>query len=392
MQLTCSLPFMRLRPWSKWSLAAALLLGLSACGSGDDDDPVAPTPTTVQLKATLSGDQEVPPTLTSALGTGLLSLQSPSRTVSGSITIEGMTANAAHVHQGEVGANGPVIVPLSETAPGTWSVPAGTVLTEAQAAAFASGGLYFNAHSAANPNGEIRGQIGRDVFAAQMSPLQEVPPNASSATGNGLLSLDPATKKFTARVTLTGLAATAAHIHDGAPGVNGPIIFPLSETAAGSGVWVAAADAQLTDAQLARLSAGNLYFNAHSAALPGGEVRGQIGRNVGVARLSAAEEVPPTPSAATGTGTLVIDPITRAASGGIALTGITAVAAHIHLAAPGSNGPIIVPLTSAGSGVYSVPAGTVLTAAQLLAYKQGNLYFNAHSASYPNGEIRGQIR
>jgi len=383
---------MRLLFSSKWFVLAALTLGLAACGSGGDDDPVAPTPTTVQLKAALSGDQEVPPTLTGALGTGSLSLNSSSRAVSGSITIEGMTATAAHIHQGDTGVNGPVIVPLSETSPGTWSVPAGAVLTEVQATAFAAGGLYFNAHSAANPNGEIRGQIGRDVFAAQMSSAQEVPANASSATGNGLLSLDPATKKFTARVTLSGLAATAAHIHDGAPGVNGPIIFPLSETAAGSGVWVAPADAQLTDAQLARLSAGNLYFNAHSAALPGGEIRGQIGRNVRFARLSAAEEVPPTPSAATGTGTLVIDPATRAASGSITLTGITATAAHIHLAAPGTNGPIIVPLTNAGGSVFNVPAGTVLTAAQLLAYKQGNLYYNAHSALYPNGEIRGQIR
>ena len=377
---------------SKWFVVLALTLGLAACGSGGDDGPIALVPTTVQLKAALSGDQEVPFALTGALGTGSLSLESPSRAVSGSITIEGMTANAAHIHQGEIGVNGSIIVPLSETSPGTWSVPAGAVLTEAQATAFAAGGLYFNAHSAANPNGEIRGQIGRDVFAAQMSSAQEVPPNASSATGNGLLSLDPATKKFTVRVTLSGLAATAAHIHDGAPGVNGPIIFPLSETAPGSGVWVAAADAQLTDAQLARLSAGNLYFNAHSVVLPGGEIRGQIGRNVRLARLSAAEEVPPTPSTATGLGTLVIDPATRAASGSITLTGITATAAHIHLAASGANGPIIVPLANAGSGVFNVPVGTVLTAAQLLAYKQGNLYYNAHSALFPNGEIRGQIR
>ena len=375
-----------------WFLAATLVLGLAACGSGDGDDSVAPLPTTTQLKASLSGDQEVPAPLTGALGTGSLSLESPSRKISGSITIDGMAASAAHIHQGETGINGPIIVALTETAPGVWSVPAGSVLTEAQATAFTAGALYFNAHSTANPNGEIRGQIGREVFAAQMSPAQEVPPNASSATGNGLLSLDPATKKFTARITVSGLAATAAHIHDGALGINGPIIFPLSQTAAGSGVWVSVADATLTDAQLARLRSGSLYFNAHSAALPGGEIRGQIGLNVRFARLSAGEEVPPTSSTATGTGTLVIDPATRAASGSISLSGLTATAAHIHLGASGISGPIIVPLTNAGSGVFSVPAGTVLSAAQLLAYKQGNLYFNAHSASFPNGEIRGQIR
>ncbi|MCY7317446.1 MAG: CHRD domain-containing protein, partial [Ramlibacter sp.] len=60
--------------------------------------------------------------------------------------------------------------------------------------------------------------------------------------------------------------------------------------------------------------------------------------------------------------------------------------------ASGVNGPVIVPLTNDGSGVWSVPANTVLTADQLKASKQGNLYFNAHSTAFPGGEIRGQIR
>ena len=42
--------------------------------------------------------------------------------------------------------------------------------------------------------------------------------------GNGLVSFDPATKKFAARLTLSGMTASAAHIHPGALGVNGPII------------------------------------------------------------------------------------------------------------------------------------------------------------------------
>ena len=371
----------------RWSLAGAMALTLAACGGNSDPPPP------VTLTASLSGDQEVTPTATGALGTGTLTLESFSRAVTGSITLNGLTATAAHIHDGAIGINGPIIVPLAETAAGSgvWSVPVGSVLTEAQATAFSAGGLYFNAHSAANPGGETRGQIGRQVFAAQMSGAQEVPANASVATANGLLSLDPTTKKFTARVTVSGIAASAAHIHDGVLGVNGAIIFPLTETAPASGVWVAAADASLSDAQLALLNAGALYFNAHSAALPGGEVRGQIGRNVRYANLSAAQEVPANASTATGTGTLVIDPATRGASGSIVLTGITAAAAHIHLGAPGVNGPIIVTLTDAGGGTWTVPANTVLTADQLKAYKQGNLYYNAHSAAFPGGEIRGQI-
>ncbi|MEO5660708.1 MAG: CHRD domain-containing protein, partial [Polaromonas sp.] len=193
-------------------------------------------------------------------------------------------------------------------------------------------------------------------------------------------------------ITLTGIAATAAHIHTGTIGNNGAIIFPLTQTAPASGVWVSAADATLSDAQLAELKAGGLYFNAHSAALPNGEIRGQIARNVRFASLSGAEEVPPTTSTATGVGQLVVDPATRAASGRITLSGIAATAAHIHLAAAGTNGPINVPLTNAGGNVWEVPANTVLTAVQFSAYKQGNLYYNAHSVTFPNGEIRGQIR
>ena len=321
-----------------------------------------------------------------------MTLDLPSRSIRGSIVLNGMTATVAHIHTGEVGVNGPIIVNLTETSPGTWSVPAGTKLTEAQATAFANGGLYVNAHNVANPNGEIRGQIGREVFNAQMSPAQEVPPPVSTATGTGVVSLDPATRKFTARITVTGMIATMAHIHtgDGRRERRDPV--PLTESPAGSGTWVSATDATMTEAQLQTLRNGGMYFNAHSAAFPNGEIRGQIGRSVGFASLTGAEEVPPNTSTATGTGTLVINPTTRAASGSITLSGMVATMAHIHLAAPGVNGPIIVPLTLTGGNVWSVPPNTVLTAEQLAAFKQGNLYYNAHSVLFPNGEIRGQIR
>ena len=377
----------------KWSLAGVFALSLAACGGGDDfSSPAAPPTTFVTLSSAMSGDQELPPTITGALGAGSLTLESPTRLLSGSFTVNGMSATAGHVHLGNTGANGAIIVPMTASGTGTFTVPASTVLTEQQATAFANGGLYFNAHSVENPGGEVRGQIGREVFAAQMSNAQEVPTNASMAAGNGLLDFDATTKKIIGRVTLTGLAATAAHIHTGVLGANGPIIFSMTETAAGSGIWVTATDATMTDAQITSLKAGGLYFNTHSTAFPGGEIRGQIGLNVKFSRLNAAQEVPTNSSVATGAGTLVVNPLTRVASGSITLTGMTATAAHIHLGATGVNGAVIVPLASTGPGVFSVPAETTFTADQFKAYKQGNLYFNAHSAAFPGGEIRGQIR
>lgn len=88
---------------------------------------------------------------------------------------------------------------------------------------------------------------------------------------------------------------------------------------------------------------------------------------------------------------MVIDPATRAASGGISLTCMTASMAHIHLGAPGANGSVIINLTDAGGGVWNLPANASLTAEQFKAFKQGNLYFNAHSTTFPGGEIRGEI-
>lgn len=377
-----------------WLATGASALVVAACGGSDDASPMAQPTTTSTLSAKMSGEQETTSPATGALGTGTLTLTSPSRALSGSIVLDGLAATAAHIHLGDIGVNGAIIVTLAETAAGsgTWAVPAGTVLTDPQATAFAAGGLYFNAHSAANPGGEVRGQIGRQVYAAQMTSAQEVPRSPSSATGAGLLGYDPVTKKFTAQITLTGVTATAAHIHDGAVGVNGAIIFPLGETAAGSGVWVSAANATLTDAQAASLAAGGLYFNAHSSNYAGGEIRGQIARSVAFATMTGAQEVPVNTSLASGSGRLVVDPATRGLSGAITLTGMTATMAHIHTGAVGANGPVIVPLTDSGGGVWSVPAGTLFTADQLKAYKQGGLYFNAHSVAFPGGEVRGQIR
>ena len=106
----------------------------------------------------LSGSQEVPAVSSMASGSGAI-MVAADKLVSGSITTMGIEGKAAHIHQGAMGANGPVVVPLTKTGDNTWSVPAGAKLTDAQYAAYQAGGMYVNVHSAANPGGEIRGQL-----------------------------------------------------------------------------------------------------------------------------------------------------------------------------------------------------------------------------------------
>jgi len=110
------------------------------------------------LKVALSGSQEVPPVKTSATGSATVMIKSD-RSVSGSITTTGIDAIAAHIHEGEAGKNGPVIVPFAKASDGTWSIAPGAKLSETQYASYLAGNLYVNVHSAANKAGEIRGQI-----------------------------------------------------------------------------------------------------------------------------------------------------------------------------------------------------------------------------------------
>jgi CHRD domain len=111
-----------------------------------------------EVKVALSGSQEIPPVATSASGTGTITVNAD-RSAIGSVTITGMSATVAHIHEAPAGANGLIVIPLVRTADNQWSLPPGTRLTEPQYESFKSGKLYFNIHSEAHRSGEIRGQI-----------------------------------------------------------------------------------------------------------------------------------------------------------------------------------------------------------------------------------------
>ncbi len=107
-------------------------------------------------------------------------------------------------------------------------------------------------------------------------------------------------------------------------------------------------------------------------------------------KLSGAEEVPPASTSGSGSGSFRIAD-DGSISGSVSTTGVPGTMAHIHQASKGQNGPVIVPLTKNGD-TYSVPEGRKLTAAQMQAFKAGNLYVNVHSNAYKGGEVRGQLQ
>ena len=128
-----------------WIAATALAFG-SAAALGED------------VKVKLTGTEETPPVTTSATGQGTIHI-GKDKSVSGTVKTKGIEGIAAHIHVGAPGDAGPPIITLTKGADGTWSVPAGSKLTDEQMADFKSGKLYVNVHSEQHKPGEIRGQL-----------------------------------------------------------------------------------------------------------------------------------------------------------------------------------------------------------------------------------------
>jgi len=134
---------------SLWILVGALTVSIAGYSTSVLGD---------EIKVTLSGDQEIPPVTTSASGNGTITV-GEDKSVSGKVTISGMTPLVAHIHEAPAGANGPIVIPLTKTSDTVWVVPAGAKLTDSQYASYKAGNLYYNVHTETHKSGEIRGQI-----------------------------------------------------------------------------------------------------------------------------------------------------------------------------------------------------------------------------------------
>ena len=116
-------------------------------------------------------------------------------------------------------------------------------------------------------------------FNLNLSGLQEVPPNASPATGNIMGTYDDVTNVISFTVTWSGFIGftTAAHFHGPAgPGVNAPVIIGFTGFPVGVQNGVYGNSFVATAAQEGFFLSGLVYCNLHSTIFPGGEIRTQM--------------------------------------------------------------------------------------------------------------------
>jgi hypothetical protein len=236
--------------------------------------------------ANLSGAEEVPANASAGTGFGRVTLNDSETQVTVSVYYQGLGSNvtAGHVHgSAPPGTNAPIVFNLNPTTGVTQGSVVGMLfaITPAQVADLKNGLLYFNIHSGTFPDGEIRGQIRVDSpFTATLSGQQQVPANASTATGRGWVSLNANGTQGLATLRWSGLTgpAIAAHIHAQRSGINGGVICNFSPPSAATGEVVDALCA-FAPTLTASLKSKGLYFNIHTTMFGDGEIRGQIKRS-----------------------------------------------------------------------------------------------------------------
>jgi hypothetical protein len=383
------------------ALFAVLLTGAGCSDGGGNGNGGAPPPNTMTINADLAAAQIIGGSPATGTATAAFTLNIDDDTLSGTVTLTGLTATSVTINTGFAGEEGPVIVTLTQDNATTWSVPDNTGLTAADQDALASGAIHVLVNTAAQPDGAVRGQLiigDIQLVFVVLTDAQEVPLLTSSATAVAAVTLDPASGDIVVHVHTAGLDdAAAAHVHTALAGVNGGVLIGLNKDPNDVKHW--SSDGAVLDAAgLEAFGAAELYINVHTPDHQGGEVRGQIvppDMAVLFVTLSGAEEVPAVVTNARAIAAITYDP--SFATGGIAVhvntSGLDdAAMAHVHQAPEGANGPVLFGLTQDPNDVKHWQSdGAVLNAAGVQAFNAGDLYVNVHTPDFEDGEVRGQI-
>ncbi len=150
--------------------------------------PLGANAASITLFADLSPDNEVPPVASDGVGSASLIFDDQTRELTFAILYADLSGDlvGAHIHDGDAGVNGPVVIDLEPLLPGG-TLPAGagglltgsTIVDPGLVPDLLDEGLYINLHTAFNPGGEIRGQI--------QNATTQIPPVPEPAVGVLLL-------------------------------------------------------------------------------------------------------------------------------------------------------------------------------------------------------------
>lgn len=249
------------------------------------------------------------------------------------------------------------------------------------------------------------------TLRASLNAAQETPATSSPATGSAIMMYDVATNSYDLVVSLSNFANTItnSHLHEGAVGSPGGVVSPLGSESVyqRNGNNLTAIFRGLTyGGDKLKLLQGGAYYNVHSAAFPGGEIRGQLiadpkrlyaNIDVGQAQATSASTIT---SNAGGAAVMWYDPVANRIRLRLSLFRLTNTFtnSHFHEAAAGASGSVATGLggatvagyTNGGGGFYNGSFDIPYTGDPVKLLTSG-AYLNFHTNVYPGGEIRGQV-
>ena len=202
-------------------------------------------------------------------------------------------------------------------------------------------------------------------------------------------------------IAVTGLAATdvltASHLHVGNVITNGGVILDLKPVFTGGNASATITNLRSSLVDTLKNDINEIYFNVHSTQVASGIVRGQLNVKLEMVAdviLSGLNEVPAVTTTATGIALVRLTAnkqlFTRVIVTGLE-TADALTASHIHRAATGVNGPIIIGICDNASDFNTIKTFTV-NDALFASLKTDAIYVNVHSTNRPGGVVRGQIR
>ena len=352
----------------------------------------------------LQGEQEVPAVTTSAMGDGYALINTDDYSVEMKVVTSGVEdATAAHIHTGDIGMNGDVLVALEQSTmdENVWMTPADTAIDADIFAVLAGGGHYVNVHTPEFESGELRGQIVTDNYVVatfDLSGDQEVPAVTTAASGDGYALVNMNDYSVDLKVLTEGVAdATMAHIHTGRIGFNGDVLVALEQSTDNENMWMTPSDLMIDAETFSVLASGGHYVNVHTPAVESGELRGQIltdGNVLVTFDLDGEQEVPAVVTTGMGDGYAIVNTMDYSVEMTVVTKNVeTATAAHIHTGRIGENGDVLAGLVQNETdvNVWQSPADLMIDAETFAVLASGGHYVNVHTPAVESGEIRGQI-
>jgi len=276
-------------------LSVLTLFALAACGGGgygggnssySTSNPSmssSSSSSTSSLSMTFSTDQIYPEPTSTATATATFLADSTSGSASGTVTLSGVTATSVTVNDAFAGNTGPVVLSLTQSIsdPNVWNVSSGAILTVDQISDLLAGKLYVLVSSAANANGELRGQIvpgNIKVAFAPMGGVQESPSVTTTASGVAAVTVNTTTKTAAVNINTTGVdTASGAQLLASFVGSSTAIATLVPDNSL-AGHWLNES-ITLSDADIANFNSSRWLVNVFTTAHISGEIRGQIAVN-----------------------------------------------------------------------------------------------------------------